>query len=116
MVDAKPLRTDFMFDDDQNFGHLWRELWTLENELGTRLLDHPIGTMVVSGDDAWVLRDIGDELVIVHGNWSEGHISDETSRYDFDLDWTDVDETDLSEGISRLQHALLNFEALLQSA
>lgn len=116
MKHGKPLRKDFLFSDAPALGPLWTQLWELENELGERLLDHPIGAMVIAEDEAWLLRDLGDELVIVHGNWADGKLSDETSRYDFDLDWSDVDEDGLNEGIRRIHHALHHFETLLHAA
>ena len=103
---GKPLSKDIFFADAQDIGHLWRQLWELENQLADRLLEHPLGTAAIVDEDAWVLRDDGEKLMLVHGFWSGSQLSDETSRFDFDLGWIDIDEDGLHHAISKVQQAL----------
>lgn len=97
---------DIFFADAPDIGHLWRQLWELENQLADRLLEHPLGAAAIVDGDAWMLRDDGENLYLVHGNWDGSTLTDETSRFDFDLGWIDIDEDGLHHAISMVQQAL----------
>jgi len=73
---------------------------------GKPLLEHPLGAAAIVDGDAWMLRDDGENLYLVHGNWDGSTLTDETSRFDFDLGWIDIDEDGLHHAISMVQQAL----------
>lgn len=103
---GKPVSKDIFFADAPDIGHLWRQLWELENQLADRLLEHPLGAAAIVDGDAWMLRDDGENLYLVHGNWDGSTLTDETSRFDFDLGWIDIDEDGLHHAISMVQQAI----------
>lgn len=103
------LVTDTVFADAaEPVGMHWRNLCTLENELGTMLLQHP-GAIVTVDSDAWVLRSADDTMVLCHATVSDGKLVDEQSRHDFDLDWVDIGEDELAHYNSLLTKAIDEF-------
>jgi hypothetical protein len=110
------IKMDPVFADaPEPLGMHWRNLCNMENMLAIRLLERP-GMMVAHEMDAWYLSEQGEcePLVLVHSNYSDGELNNESSRFDFDLDWVDVEAPDLEDLIKRLQHVLINFDQLIQ--
>lgn len=117
MTSSKPIRTDRVFADVEGMlGVLWNQFCFIENELAEMLHSLPLGTAVVLDGDAWVLRDDGACLVLVHGNYADGEITDEESRFDFDLGRIDVNEDELQSYIERVQKAMSSFNTVNVSA
>lgn len=117
MTSSKPIKTDRVFADAEGMlGVLWSQFCFVENELAEMLHSLPLGTAVVLDGDVWVLRDDGACLVLVHGNYADGEITDEVSRFDFDLSWIDVSEDELQSYIERVQKAMSSFNTVNVSA
>lgn len=113
MISAKPVKTDLVFANlEGSLGFLWSQFCSIENQLAEMLHPLPLGTAVVLGGDAWVLREDGDALVLVHGNYAKGEITGEESRFDFDLSWVDIEEDELQGYINRVKHAMTTFNTV----
>jgi len=111
---GKPVSKDIFFADAPDIGHLWRQLWELENQLADRLLEYPLGAAAIVDQDAWMLRDEGESLTLAHGKWDGSKLTDETSRFDFDLSWIDIVEEDgLNQAISKVWDAIHQLDGFI---
>lgn len=112
------LKTDYIFENASGrLGVLWHQLCDSENVLASKLQSMPVGTAAVSGFDFWALRDDGGELVLVHMHIDPDYLCHEVlegsdSRFEFDLEWVDVDEEELESYIDRIDAATLTFKTV----
>lgn len=88
-----PIKTDRVFEDAPGeLGAAWRNLCDEENRLAGYLTALEEGTAVVLGDEAWYLEKGDDgKLILIHGEVGDGKIKHPDSRFDFGLDWSDVE-------------------------
>lgn len=88
-----PIKTDRVFvDAPGELGAAWRNLCEEENRLAGYLTVLEDGTAVVLGDEAWYLEKGDDgKLILMHGEVGDGKIKNPDSRFDFGLDWVDVE-------------------------
>ena len=108
-----PLKSESVFEDaPEPVGMLWRNLTRLENTLAEKLLQLPLGTLVVVEQDAWILREDGTHVVLCHGNYADQAISEESSRFDFDLGWVDVEPNELQDYLERVTRAIDEFQTV----
>lgn len=102
----RPVNDSFVFQNvEGELGVLWNNLCVAENALAEKLKPLPLGTAVVLGLDAWLLRDDGDKLVLVHGNYIDGKLGEEQSRFDADLSWVDISEASLQYLVAQIGEA-----------
>lgn len=114
--ETKPLRLEIPFKEAPHVGGLWMELGEIENEIAVKLIAYPLSTAVVLDGQAWMLKDEGEALVLIHGSWADGQLSCATSRFDLSHEWVDIEEEELNQAICTAQQALLEFDTLLAPA
>lgn len=103
----KPLRTGVVFGDaPAPLGAMWAELSELEDRLGERLRVMDAGARVVAGGLGWTLRERGEQLELVCGRMDGRRLVDAHSRFEFSLDWVDVEEEQLQAQIDALRDIL----------
>lgn len=109
-----PLKLDIVSFQNApgELGALWHNLCTAENELATRLHAFPLGTALVLRTDAWFLKDEDQHLVLCHANYIDGRLSEVTSRFDFSLEWVDVEVDALDYYIDLVGEATQSFNPI----
>lgn len=90
----------------------WRNLAALENQLAELLAKHT-GKMVANELDAYYLKIVDGELILCHATFIDGQLADESSRFDFDLEFVDITADELQFAIRGLETCIENFAALL---
>lgn len=91
-----PLKTDHVFASAPGeLGEAWAAMCEEENRLAGYLTTLKDGTAVVVDEDAWYLEKADEHLVLMHGEVSDGKVENARSRFQFDLDWVDVEVEDL---------------------
>ncbi len=107
------LRKDIVFQNaPQPYASLWNNVSVLENQLAEKLLARPAALegFVLVDRDAWLLVEAGDHLQLCHANLVGGELVDETSRFDVDLGWVDIEEDALQSYLDVLQTAVEEFD------
>lgn len=104
LVPVTPIKTDRVFvDAPGEMGVAWRRMCEEENRLAGYLTTLDEGTAVVLGDDAWYLEKGDDgKLILMHGEVEDGKIKNPDSRFDFGLDWLDVELDGLRDYTQRV--------------
>ena len=110
---AKPIKTDMVFATvPGELGLSWTALCEGENELAEKLRTLPFGTAAVHGESVWFLYDYGDHLALCHGQYVNGVVSNTTSRFDFDLQWVDLEEDEISVHAQLVRQVVLDFNTV----
>lgn len=93
LIPHSPIKNDRVFvDAPGELGAAWRNMCDEENRLAGYLTVLEEGAAVVLGDEAWYLEKGDDgKLILMHGEVGEGKIENPVSRFDFGLDWVDVE-------------------------
>ncbi len=106
------IRTDPVFvNAPAPIGAAWQRVTIAENALAEKLATIPEGTVVLRGRDAWYLRPLDGQLVLVHANVIDGDLHDPLTRFDHGLEWVDLEEDDLLAAERNLLRAVDQFEA-----
>lgn len=104
------IKTDLVFADaPEPIGMLWRNLCSLENQLAEKLQGKH-GAVVIIDQDAWMLLEQCDELLLYHATYIDERLNDEVSRFDHGLDWVDIEEDQLQDYNHLLQRAVDEFD------
>lgn len=99
-----PIKTDRVFvDAPGELGSAWANLCAEENRLAGYMTILPNGTAVTLGDEAWYLENGDDgKLVLMHGEVRDGKIVNPDSRFDFSLEWVDVEVDEVRDYTQRV--------------
>lgn len=99
-----PIKSDRVFTDAPGeTGVAWANLCEEENRLAGYLCSLDEGTAVVLGDEAWYLEKGDDQqLVLMRGEVVDGKIKNADSRFEFGLDWVDIEVEDVRAYTSRV--------------
>ena len=106
-----PIKMDRVFADAPGeSGAAWANLCEEENRLAGYLTSLEDGTAVVLGDDAWYLEKGDDQqLVLMHGEVVDGSIRNAESRFDFHMDWVDVEANEIHAYTARVSSVADDF-------
>lgn len=106
-----PIKSDLLYTDAPGeLGGAWKRLCDEENRLAGYLTLFQDGTAVVLGDDAWYLEKSDDgKLLLMRGEMSDGKIVNRTSRFDFGLDWVDMEIDALRDYTQRVSSVADDF-------
>lgn len=98
-----PIKMDRVFADATGeLGTAWANLCEAENRLAGYLTVFEDGTAVTSGDHAWYLQKEDDKLVLMHANVTDGRLEGATSRFDFALEWVDIEAAEVQDYADRV--------------
>lgn len=106
------IKEEIYFVNDPSTGRLWKQAGEAENALAQKLHLLPEGTAVLGEKEAWFLMREADALVLVHAEYENGNVTNIQSRFDFELDYIDVEEGDLEEYIRRIEVATEEFNTV----
>lgn len=110
-VPVLPIKMDRVFPDAPGeIGAAWANLCEEENRLAGYLTSLEDGTAVVLGDDAWYLEKGDDQrLVLMHGEVVDGKVMNAESRFDFHMDWVDVEADEIQAYTGRVSSVADDF-------
>lgn len=110
MNKAIKLKTEMVFASAPGqLGALWHNLCVLENQLAELLATEPAGAQAINGVDVWYLEEVDSQHVLMHATLVNGSLCEPSSRFDFDLEWVDIEEEELSAYNCSLQMVITHY-------
>lgn len=105
-----PIKTESVFSDaPDTLGDAWAAVCEVENELAHLLHGHPLNTAAIIGTDAWLLVEDGEFMALAHAEFADGQIRNLQTRFDFALEFGDVEEGELKSYVELVQEAITHF-------
>lgn len=109
--DQRLLTAPVFANAPEPFGHLWRNLATLENQLAEQLLEQPDCALVI-GVHAFFLHEGAEGIALMHAARYGDEFFDAQSRFDLDMGWVDVDTAEIEDYNLTLEQAIRDFGSL----